>query len=154
MLELIIMRHAHAGMAISDFTRPLTQAGKTEATEVGKLFLKNNLLPDYVVLSPALRTEKTYQLMAQNWPNLVIERNKNIYNGSIHSLMEALSNCPDDAERVILLAHNPGVSFLAEELSSAPAYLAFKPASWCFMQLNIDKWKDIHPACGEIIENA
>ena len=148
------MRHAHAGEASTDFARPLRAKGREQAEEVGKLFVKKDLFPDFALISPAARTEETYKLISSEWPSCPAKHVDKMYNGTIHALMETLSECPESAKRVILVAHNPGVSFLAEELSSEPTYIGFSPADWCHMKLDIEKWQDIHPACGKIIDNA
>ena len=154
MLELIIMRHAHAGEAQTDFTRPLINHGREEAKKVGEIFSKKKLIPDFALVSPAARTEETYKLISTEWSKCKTRFLDKLYNGPVHALMEALSECPKDANCVILIAHNPGVSILAEELSLNPHYIGFRPSDWCHMKLNIEKWGDIHPACATILDNA
>ena len=154
MLELIILRHAHAGEALTDFDRPLRGKGREEALQVGKVFVEKNIFPDYALVSPAARTSETYDLASQNWPNCPIVQPRSIYNGSLNSLLEALSEIPEGVQRAIIVAHNPGVSFLAEELNQAHDYLGFSPADWCYMSLHIDKWEDIHPTCASVISYA
>ncbi|MDD7986489.1 hypothetical protein PQO01_16175 [Lentisphaera marina] len=154
MLELIILRHAHAGEALTDFERPLRDKGRQEALEVGKVFEDKGIFPDYAVVSPAARTSETYNLASQNWPDCPLVQPQAIYNGSLNSLLEALSQIPDTVKRAIIVAHNPGVSYLAEELNKNNDYLAFSPADWCHMTLAIDKWEDIHPTCATILSYA
>jgi phosphohistidine phosphatase len=154
MLELIILRHAHAGEALSDFDRPLRDKGRQEALEVGKAFENKDLFPDYAIVSPAARTSETYELASHNWPNCPLVKPQAIYNGSLNSLLDALSQIPDGIQRAIIVAHNPGVSYLAEELNKDKDYLGFSPADWCHMSLSIDKWEDIHPTCASIISYA
>ena len=154
MFELIIMRHAHAGEAHTDFARPLLAIGREEAKSVGQLFYDKKLFPDYSIISPAARTEETYNLVSSLWPSHPAKFIDQMYNGSINALMDALSECPESAKRVMLVAHNPGVSFLTEELSSDPSYMGFNPADWCHMQLDIESWQQIHAACGKIIDHA
>jgi phosphohistidine phosphatase len=154
MLELIILRHAHAGEALTDFDRPLRDKGRREAIKLGELFESQKRWPDYALVSPALRTSETFELASQTWPSCPIEKPQAIYNGSLNNLLDALSQVPDGVQKLLLVAHNPGVSYLAEELNKHNDFLGFRPADWCHMELNISKWEDIHPTCGSIISHA
>ena len=64
------MRHAHAGEASTDFARPLRSKGREQAEEVGKLFVKKELFPDFALISPAIRTEETYKLASSEMAQL------------------------------------------------------------------------------------
>ena len=56
--RLYLVRHAHAGWAmpgVSDFDRPLDEAGRLEARDVAEQAALAGLIPDNLVFSPALR---------------------------------------------------------------------------------------------------
>jgi phosphohistidine phosphatase len=61
--RLLIQRHAEASdpFATSDHGRPLTDAGRAHALQVGEALAVRGWVPDHVLCSSALRTRQTLQ---------------------------------------------------------------------------------------------
>ena len=123
------MRHATAGSGgEGDHARVLTDAGKDEAHRVGRWLASEGLTPDRMLTSSAVRCRETAQaLCAGHGLGIPIEIEDRLYNASSEILLDALTDLsvtsetsPDpETEIVLLLAHNPGISHLALELSDA-----------------------------------
>jgi len=139
--RLILLRHAKAeGEAPSgdDFDRPLAPRGRREALAMGERLAAMGVRPDMALVSPALRTRETWELVEAALPGAKVRFEPGLYNaeaGAIRRLVEAAGE-PGGA--VIVVAHNPGLQDLAVRLlreGAAPAaYLAraqraFPPAA-------------------------
>jgi len=119
--ELLILRHAKSSWdsgAASDFDRPLAKRGRRDAPRVGRFLLKEGLVPDYAVSSPAERARQTViGVCAElgigpeqiNWDS-------RIYHGYAGSLLSVLNDTPQNAQRVLIAGHNPGLEILLQNL--------------------------------------
>jgi phosphohistidine phosphatase len=115
--ELIILRHAKSAWdtdAPTDFERPLAKRGMKATPRVGRFLLSQQLVPDYIVSSPAERARQTVLGVCEqlgigagqvNWDS-------RIYGGSAGTLVNVLEECPHNAERVLIAGHNPGLEYL------------------------------------------
>jgi phosphohistidine phosphatase len=64
--ELLLLRHAKSDWetgALDDFDRPLAKRGRKEAPGVGEWLLREGLVPDLVISSPAERAKETASLV-------------------------------------------------------------------------------------------
>ena len=117
--RLILMRHATAGVgAGSDRVRPLTDRGVAEARRVGARLRALALVPDRVLCSPATRCRETWEAVSEAFEEPIpIDFEESLYNAPAQSLLDAVAGV-DGARRLLVLAHNPGISLLAFELGS------------------------------------
>jgi phosphohistidine phosphatase len=129
MIELMLMRHAksdwHSHMA--DIDRPLNSRGCDDALAMGAFLTNKGLVPNKMIISPARRTQQTAELLLKNLPvdeqQVIIDRD--LYLADVASISELIELYAVDEQRILLLAHNPGmddmVSYIA---SSAPTLSA------------------------------
>ena len=69
--RLLLIRHAQAGEGPVDADRPLTAAGEERALAIGVWLERAGVLPDRVLVSPARRAARTWELAgASSAPNL------------------------------------------------------------------------------------
>lgn len=147
--ELLLLRHGKSDWdsGADDFDRPLKDRGKRGAQRIGIWLAQQNLTPDLVVASPAERALVTAQKTCKAMGNgdEGIQRDNRIYAAEIDDLLAVLGDCPQDAGRVMLVGHNPGLEellvWLANEVVPVPedgkllptATLARlqMPADWC-----------------------
>lgn len=124
--RLILMRHATAATGTGrDFDRPLTPHGLDEAHRVGARLRRQGPVPDRVVSSSARRCVETWQALASGLgPDAPSGRRidplPTLYDASPRALLDAI-HAVEDAETLLVLAHNPGISVLALELGRRPA---------------------------------
>lgn len=116
--RLILMRHATAGPGGgSDAKRPLTRRGQKEAQAVGDLLRRAELFPDRVLCSTATRCRQTWKGVESAFSESIhLELDERLYNASPRALLDAIAES-DEAETLLVLAHNPGISVLALELA-------------------------------------
>src|SRR5471030_1095380 len=68
MKRLTLVRHAHAKVQdppITDFERPLSRRGRSEAKATALQLLEQELVPDLMIASPARRTLQTAEILAR-----------------------------------------------------------------------------------------
>jgi phosphohistidine phosphatase len=119
--ELLILRHAKSDWdtsAANDFDRPLAGRGKRDAPRVGRYLKNQGLIPDYVVSSPAQRAKQTVVAVCEQMdidPDK-INWDSRIYHATAGTLLDVLNEVPDDAKRVLIAGHNPGLEILLQNL--------------------------------------
>ncbi|MET0065037.1 MAG: histidine phosphatase family protein [Candidatus Thiodiazotropha sp.] len=120
MRELMLLRHGKSDWAeqVEDFKRPLKDRGRRGAQLIGVWLLQQQLKPDYVISSPAVRAidtaDKTVKVMGMDFESIIQDRR--IYAARLEDLLQVLSGIPETAQRVLLVGHNPGLEILAEYL--------------------------------------
>jgi len=118
MKQLILMRHAKAekdAPSGEDFDRSLTERGREEARSVASALKAYGLKPDLALVSSAARTQETFgqvQTVLGIIPALISD---DFYNADSLALRRAVEACEDQASCVLVVAHNPGVQYLAAD---------------------------------------
>lgn len=116
MRELLILRHGKSDWdnALDDYRRPLKKRGKKAAERIGIWLVKNNLVPDTVISSPAERAKATAEKVckAMGFAKKDIGFTKSIYLANISDLLAVLADCPPSSKRLMLVGHNPGLEDL------------------------------------------
>lgn len=124
--ELMLLRHAKSDWSedVSDFNRPLKKRGRKAAIRMGEWLLKQHLLPDLIVSSPAVRAQETAKQVCKG---LNIERcddilhlDERIYETDLSTLKKVLADCPSLKKRILLIGHNPALEELLRYLVDSP----------------------------------
>ena len=107
---------------MQDFDRPLSATGFEAAGRVAETFPGACLLPRLVLCSSARRAGQSWEalatmLSAKEAEGITLELREDLYLASETRLTIALRKLPDDAQSVLLIAHNPGLHRLARELA-------------------------------------
>lgn len=118
--ELFILRHGKSDWSADadDFHRPLKQRGRHEAQKMGIWLAQNDLIPDYVVTSPAARALSTAAkcCKAMGVYHSGLHEDSRIYAASADELVAVVRGLPSTASRVLLVGHNPGLELLLQRL--------------------------------------
>lgn len=125
MKKLFLLRHARSEEkqpGQKDFDRQLTAIGLQNATRMGINFKNKQLQFDIIVSSPAERALTTASLIAEqmNYENSKIHQNEEVYEASVRTLLQVVNKFKDDWQRVLLVCHNPSITYLAEYLTREP----------------------------------
>ena len=141
MRELILLRHAHAEPAASgqdDHQRGLSATGRAEAQAAGEWLREHGLRPDRVLCSDAARTRDTLAALGDIGAGEVYE-DASIYEASPGTLA-ALADANRDAERLLLVGHNPGLEQLAALMHSGQTgdYRGMPPGGIAVLKLPVD----------------
>lgn len=118
---LLVIRHAKSdwGAGEPDIRRPLSKRGRRDAPEVGRWLARQGLDPDWAGVSPATRTQQTWQLLAAAG-GLTTDTTTvpGLYLGDVPDLLDALREVPADAAAAALVVHLPGCADLASWLTA------------------------------------
>ena len=120
MKELLLLRHGKAErkLPMDDYHRPLKDKGKRAAQRVGVYLARHDLAPDHIVTSPSERAwvtaQKCIKAMGGGADHIVRERR--LYLADSDTLLHVLRQSPTEAERVLLVGHNPGLERLLARL--------------------------------------
>ena len=141
MRELILLRHAHAEPAAAgqdDASRPLDATGREEARAAGDWLREHGLRPDRVLCSPATRTRETLAALGDIGAGEIYEE-ASIYEASPGTLA-SLADANRDAERLLLVGHNPGLEQLAALMHSGQTgdYRGMPPGGIAVLRLPVD----------------
>lgn len=115
--ELMLLRHAKSDWkneSLEDIERPLSLRGKKNAVKLGKWLSDQNLMPNLILASPAVRAQQTLRRVCSECPASSITVDS-LYMAGTNDLLSILSEAPT-AERVMLIGHNPGLESLLKHL--------------------------------------
>ena len=128
MFELMLMRHAKSDWHshTADIDRPLNGRGGRDAVRMSAHLNEMGLIPDRMVVSVAQRTQETAELLLNNLtvPEEHIVVDKDLYLAGRSTLCEIIELYAADNQRLLVLAHNPGMDDLVSYLASTPPSLS------------------------------
>ena len=111
--ELMLLRHAKSDWKdadLGDIDRPLSDKGKKNAAKMGKWLNDKNLMPDLILVSPAVRAQQTLKRICNECTANAITVDS-LYLADLEQLRQVLADAPQ-AERIMLIGHNPGLEKL------------------------------------------
>lgn len=162
MKKLTLLRHAKAaddGLAARDIDRPLNAKGRKAARTLGRHLRETGTRFDAVVASPAARVAETVEEVQAGYgrdsdPRWNPHWDRRIYLASVDDLMDVLREQPREAERLLLVGHNPGLEDLALELVRADddrrdeMSTKYPTGTLAEIELPIDDWAEIAAGTG------
>jgi len=143
--SLLILRHAKSSWKepiLSDHDRPLNNRGKRDAPRMGILVRREELVPDLIITSSAMRARKTADAVA-NYSGYggELQIANSFYLAGPESYIEVLSELGDKYQRVMVVGHNPGMEELLEELTDVNERVV--TAALAHVSLPIDEWRQL-----------
>jgi phosphohistidine phosphatase len=118
---LILMRHAKSDWSddsLTDHERRLNERGRAAAPAMAQWLQRIELVPDVILSSSSTRTRETVDLMKEEWASEpVVTYNELLYLATPSTIMEVAKAGPSDAQRLMIVAHNPGMTSLVSMLS-------------------------------------
>ncbi|WP_428354093.1 histidine phosphatase family protein [Methyloprofundus sp.] len=157
--QLLILRHGKSdwGIEVSDFERPLKKRGKRSAQRMGAWLQQQKKIPDYIISSPAERARNTAEKLAKAMGLRAhqVHYDSRLYAASLSHLQSALADCPRDAERVLLIGHNPEleslIEFLSKETVSIPEDGKLLPTATLATFDMPDNWIELSKGCAKLL---
>jgi phosphohistidine phosphatase len=121
---LHLLRHAKSSWKdnVEDYERGLTRRGRDAARRVGEHFSIAVGPLDLVLVSSALRTRQTLDLIITGFsprPRLLVE--DDLYLASAERLLQRLRCLAEEDRNVLVVGHNPGLNELALALTDPMA---------------------------------
>jgi phosphohistidine phosphatase len=157
---LTLLRHAKSGWddpVTRDFDRPLNPRGRKAARTVGAEMKAQGLGFDLVLASPARRVIETLEEVEAAYGALGPDYDQRLYLASAATLLEIVRSAPAEAERLLLVGHNPGLEELALRLTGGEGdtlrrqiEIKYPTATIAEIALPVDRWTDVRDGSGRI----
>jgi len=146
MKQVIFVRHAKSSwsdMSLTDKARPLNKRGKRDAPVMAQRCQEYGIPVDLVISSTAVRAYETAVVFhAQYKLELPIQKEDYLYHGDPSDFEEALCGVDDAIKCVAIFGHNPGITYLANELDSNE-YIDNVPTTGVLVgEIDILHWED------------
>lgn len=156
---LYILRHAKAETGSAgqdDHARLLSRRGVGDVELVAAHLVKLGIHPDKVLCSTAIRTSETFIKLEEAFRhNLPVEFSEKLYLASGNEILNVIAGVPDEIEKLMVIAHNPGLHQLCLKLVHAGDAtlldaLALKLPTCAFAGIDLgpESWKQIRNARG------
>lgn len=147
MRTLLILRHAKSGHddGLPDKARTLTDRGRKAAAKMGGVAREAGLVPDRVLCSSAERARETWAHFgpAVGFQGEVQYLNE-LYLAEPEVYLAAVAEYGGDAERVMVVGHNPGLESLVTDLTGERRELPTAALVEC--ELELESWGRLDPA--------
>ena len=150
MKKILFVRHAQSSWAdikLDDKQRPLNKRGKRDAPLMAARCVEYGLKVQLLISSPAVRAFATC-LVFQDIYNLhtPIQVENHLFHGDASNFEDALCGVNDNIDCVAIFGHNPGITYLANELDSK-IYIDNVPTAGVVIgEIDIEHWEDFSVA--------
>ena len=117
---------------------------------MGQRLAAKDKRPQLIISSTAKRALKTAKHIAKqiNYPLANIKTMKSIYHASAMELVKIIAKCNNEIDCLLLVAHNPSLNQLSNQLLQATHYFHNIPTTGMLsINLNINHWQAFNPDC-------
>ena len=129
-------------MTLDDYERPLNKRGKRDAPFMGEKLKEQNIVPDIILASPALRSKITAEVIAEKVDYVEdIVFDKTLYESSVSELKNALIKIDDENSVAFLFGHNTGINTFVENFVSL--YENVPTCGIVEIEFDCESWKDV-----------
>src|SRR3954447_13950850 len=165
MRRLMLLRHARTendAPSGKDQDRRLDDRGRADAAEIGGWIVRHPPFPDLVLVSPAVRSQQTWDIvwdaMKGKVPPPKLEYPAELYGADPSALLQIIHAASStNPRRLILVGHNPGLHELAFALAGSGDAAARRaladnlPTSGlAAIDFDIEDWDDVSFRAGRL----
>ena len=157
-LRLILTRHAKSSWddpLMTDHDRPLNKRGRASASALGRFLAAKVYIPDEVVISSSERTRETWELMSRE-AGFTAEPDfaSSLYLAEPDVMLNILKGC--SGKTVMLVAHNPGVSYMAQAIVDTPPAMhisdRYPTGATSVVDFDVESWDEITWRSGKLVD--
>jgi len=142
---LLILRHAKSSWEfpeLSDHDRPLNGRGKRDAPRIGRKLLKEGVIPQLIISSPAVRAYSTAEKVAKACGyDGEITVDSSLYGSGYTEYLNVLQVQNDQYDIIMLVGHNPHSEQLLEILTGK--MINMPTCTVANVSLPIRTWKEV-----------
>ncbi len=152
MMRLMLLRHGKSDWNTDvrgDRARPLNGRGERAAATMGVVLAKMGEVPDRIVSSPAVRAEATASIarISGGWP-APLEIADALYGAGPAEALSVAARCGADADRLMLVGHEPTWSLLARHLTGGRVIV--KTGTVLAFDLDVASWAEAERSGGAL----
>jgi phosphohistidine phosphatase len=157
--NLLLIRHATAedvtnSSMVRDIDRELTSRGIMESARLGKHLKDSGLSIEAILCSPATRTLTTANLIAEqlkfDTENVSIA--EGLYGSGPRGYLALLNGLSENLTSVIIVGHNPDITFFADYLTRDDCGGSMEKASVVHLKFEDLKWAEISQKSGSLVK--
>ena len=152
--KLYLVRHAKTeqdSIDGTDFSRVLKPRGLRDSTLIGSKLNAQESKPDLIITSAAARAKQTADIIASQFgfgPGQ-IHQNDELYMASARTFLQAVNQLKNEWGSVMMVGHNPIITYLAEYLSDYE--LGYMPTGAVVsIDFPFEDWSMISKSTGEV----
>jgi phosphohistidine phosphatase len=154
--QLLLIRHAEAEtpyIGQRDFDRELTSHGIITASGTGKKLKEIGFKPDFMLGSGANRARNTTMLLAEQLDYNIddILSVDELYNCNLSILLEYVNKINNQFQHVIIVNHNPNITYLVEYLTGADLSMGMNPIGIANITFDLEDWKMVKQHSGKLL---
>ena len=113
---ILVMRHAKAEqLGPTDLERELSTRGREDSAATGRWLAEQQITPDHVLVSAAVRTRQTWESVAEaaGW-SMEPTYDQGLYAAGPDTAFDLMRETPDEAGTLLVIGHNPTIAVLAQ----------------------------------------
>lgn len=153
MKQLLLIRHAKSDWndaSVADFDRPLNQRGSKDAPAMAERLVREQIIPQAIITSPALRALTTANYFAERFgiDKQEIRTELAIYEASVATLLSVVNNLDNRYDFVALFGHNPGLTNFIISLCDTDVY-DIPTCGMLLIEFPFDDWAMVSKNTGE-----
>jgi phosphohistidine phosphatase len=154
--HLILVRHAQSRNTEPgkrDIERELTDSGIQDASRLARYMYLEDLIPEVIMTSHAIRAKNTAQLFAEQlkMDHSDIKEDEELYEASVRTLLSFITKLDKSLKSVLIIGHNPSLTHLCEHLSKD--IIGFlPPASMVHLTFTDLDWSKLDKGTGQLKE--
>ncbi|HEY7666030.1 MAG TPA: histidine phosphatase family protein [Xanthobacteraceae bacterium] len=160
-MRLLLLRHAKSekpAPGMPDRERSLNARGRNDAPAVGAYMARHGLIPERVMVSPAVRTRETWECLAgalDARPRVLYEQR--LYNAGSEAILALVKATDPAVGALMVIGHNPGLHELARLLIASGDVEArerlnegLPTSALAVIDFPGKDWRKVHPHGGRL----
>jgi len=152
--KLIIIRHSKSSwkdLSLGDFHRPLNRRGKTDGPIMANFLSSKITSICFLHSSSSVRTFETSKFFIDRIKFNKIKYDDSLYHSSSFSILNMIRNYSDNFSSVAIIAHNPGLTNLINELTNI-SIDNLPTTGLAEIDFNCLKWNNVSSKNSNLIE--
>ncbi|MCU1432162.1 MAG: putative phosphohistidine phosphatase, SixA [Actinotalea sp.] len=163
--RLVLLRHAKAepAGAVADELRPLTLTGRRQSAGVGAALAASGLVPDHVLVSSAVRTRQTWELVrgslgAKQEPG--VDVTDQVYEARASDILELVRAVDERVGTLLVVGHEPTMSGATAVLAGREGDATHRALvsqvrtglpTGAYAVLEVDRWADVAAGAARLV---
>jgi phosphohistidine phosphatase len=153
---VVLIRHAKSSWANpseKDFDRALNERGKKDAPLMGDELKKRNIIPDAIISSTARRARQTAKRIAKavGFDIEQIQQIDSLYLCEPSAFKDVITNLEITVNTVFIIAHNPGITEFANQLSNQFRVDDMPTCAVVVAQASFQSWLEFNEGTMDVI---
>jgi phosphohistidine phosphatase len=155
MKTLFLVRHAKSSWKykdLSDLERPLNSRGRRDAPFMGKLLYRQNIKPEVILTSPAVRAVSTVKFFCDEMdiPFEEVEILPGLYMPDPEEILQLIGELEDSVNTAMIFSHNPGITDFYNMISDS--YIDNIPTCGIAgIEFRENSWNDLTQKKGQLL---